>query len=131
MIEVAAAVIISQDKVLLADRPADKPPAGWEFPGGKLEAGESAAEAAERELLEELSLPIEAFDIIHTLRQEQIILHFILCRIKGDSQPEAREGQHFKWVPISAEPPAGLLANDLDFWKILYRYKINHRGTSL
>ena len=131
MIEVAAAVIIANDQVLLADRPANKPPAGWEFPGGKLEDGESPADAAKRELLEELSLMVEPFHELHTLRNKQIILHFILCSIKDNSRPAALEGQHFKWVPITDIPPDGLLANDLDFWKILYRYKINHRGTSL
>ena len=40
MIEVAAAVAIRGGEVLLASRPPDKPPAGWEFPGGKLEPGE-------------------------------------------------------------------------------------------
>ena len=57
MIHVAAGVIFSEEgKVLLCSRPVDKPPAGWEFPGGKIEEGETPGEALERELLEELSL---------------------------------------------------------------------------
>ena len=53
-IHVAAAVIREAGKVLLASRPAGKPPAGWEFPGGKIEPGETPAEALCRELEEEL-----------------------------------------------------------------------------
>lgn len=50
-------------RVLLAQRPAGKELAGcWEFPGGKLEAGESAADALARELREELDLVVEAVD---------------------------------------------------------------------
>ena len=53
MIKVSAGVIINAEgQVLLCSRPPDKPPAGWEFPGGKIEPGETPAEALERELLE-------------------------------------------------------------------------------
>lgn len=61
---VAVGVIYDgQGRVLLAQRPADKPYAGyWEFPGGKIEAGESAEQALRRELAEELGIEIdEAF----------------------------------------------------------------------
>ena len=50
VIDVVAAVIRRGNKILLASRPADKPPAGWEFPGGKVEAGETVGDATVREL---------------------------------------------------------------------------------
>ena len=54
-IHVVAAVIIKNKMVLMASRPQDKPPAGWEFPGGKIEPGESLSKAVIRELKEELA----------------------------------------------------------------------------
>ncbi|MBB6730689.1 (deoxy)nucleoside triphosphate pyrophosphohydrolase [Cohnella zeiphila] len=61
MIEVAAAIIENdQGKILIARRGPGKPQARlWEFPGGKLEAGESAADCLRRELAEEMAIEIE------------------------------------------------------------------------
>lgn len=56
IITVVAAVIRREGKVLLASRPASKPPLGWEFPGGKVEPGENFNAALRRELLEELGV---------------------------------------------------------------------------
>ena len=123
MIDVAAAVIIRNGKVLLASRPADKPPAGWEFPGGKLEYGESVADAAVRELQEELALDVTPAEVIFKLDTEKISLHFIRCFINGNSEPQPRENQQFCWHEISPEPPEGLLKNDLFFWNFLISVK--------
>src|SRR5271170_8005900 len=60
-IQVVAAVLCdAQGRVLIAERPVGKPMAGfWEFPGGKLEAGEPARDALRRELLEELGIHVQ------------------------------------------------------------------------
>lgn len=123
MTEVAAAVIIRNNKVLLASRPENKPPAGWEFPGGKLEPGESVADCAVRELLEELALDIAPGEILFELNTSTLRLFFIRCTVKGNSQPVPRENQQFCWHEITPEPPEGLLENDLSFWKILTEVK--------
>ena len=123
MIHVAAAVIIRDGKVLLASRPADKPPAGWEFPGGKLEPGESVAEAAVRELREELALEIIAEEELYQLDSGNLRLTFIRCRIDGDSEPVPCENQQFRWQTISPEIPDGLLPNDFEFWKFFNSVK--------
>jgi len=68
MIHVAAAIIQHQSKILLARRAAHKPQAGyWEFPGGKIEEGESPEACLKRELLEELniSVRVKAFLMDH------------------------------------------------------------------
>lgn len=65
MKQVAAAVIISGGKILIARRKMGEPHAGyWEFPGGKVEEGESPQECLERELIEELGLKVRAGEII-------------------------------------------------------------------
>lgn len=66
---VTAAIIEKQGNFLVTQRPANKPHAlMWEFPGGKMEAGESPQQALQRELLEELEIEISAdsiFDVVY------------------------------------------------------------------
>jgi 8-oxo-dGTP diphosphatase len=63
LLVVAAALINAKNEVLLAQRPAHKPlPGQWEFPGGKLEAGETPEQALVRELHEELGIIVDAKD---------------------------------------------------------------------
>lgn len=119
MIDVAAAVIINdRNQVLLASRPADKPPYGWEFPGGKVEIGETLFEALQRELREELNWETVAEKELYTLTDGKICLHFIQARpISGTPCP--CENQQIKWVELSPEVPDDLLKNDHIFWKFL------------
>ena len=119
VVDVAVGVLLQADgRFLLTSRPAGKVYAGyWEFPGGKLEAGESVAEALARELHEELGLVIAPSDV--QAWREQLVdyphalvrLHF--CKVhawRGDLQ--MREGQSFTWsgLPVQVAPvlPGGL-----------------------
>ena len=132
MIKVAAAVIIENGKVFISSRPADKPPAGWEFPGGKLETGETVADAAKRELMEELGLAVVPQEELYTLFHEHLQITFILCKIaENAAPPHAKENQEFKWVELTDQPPAGLLKNDIEFWKFLIRDKIKNLNSPL
>ena len=119
MIHVAAAVCIKDGKVLLASRPADKPPAGWEFPGGKLEPGESVQMAAVRELKEELDWNILALDIIYRVKKPNIILDFVRVIPADESVPAPCENQKIKWVELIPEFPENMLENDREFWHFL------------
>lgn len=109
--EVAVGVLIDpQGRFLLTSRPPGKAYAGhWEFPGGKLEAGETVAQALRRELHEELGLAIGAVhhwrDTLVDYPHALVRLHF--CKVfdwSGDLQ--MREGQTFSWerLPVSVEP---------------------------
>lgn len=110
---VAVGVLLRSDGyVLLADRPAGKPYAGyWEFPGGKIEPGEEVPAALERELREELGVDIGQsvpwvtfeFDYPHALVELQFR---VVRRWRGD--PHAREGQQ-----IGFFDPAGALPQPL------------------
>src|SRR5690606_5744619 len=82
LVDVAVGLVFDRDgRVLLGRRPAGKPYAGWwEFPGGKVEAGESVAEALARELHEELGLVVRVSDpwIVreHSYPHARVRLHF-------------------------------------------------------
>ncbi len=100
--EVAAAVIRRNGKYLLARRPEGKLLAGmWEFPGGKLEQGETLPIGLQRELCEELNIHVEVKDCIgvypHGYTHFTVRVHAFECRIAaGRLQP--REGQALAWL---------------------------------
>ena len=118
-IYVVAAVIRRGNLVLLASRPAGKPPAGWEFPGGKVEPGEAPEKALARELYEELALKVCVGDTLYRLRKGNLVIDFLRAAIAPDAVPRPQENQRFKWCATDASLPEGLLANDELFWKFL------------
>lgn len=102
---VCAAIIREKGMILVSNRPASKAAAGkWEFPGGKVEPGESFGDCIKREMLEELALeviPLDVvFDIIHHYPAGAIQLVFLRCLRKNGSEPVAKEGQEFRWIPL-------------------------------
>ena len=110
---VCAAIIREKGKILVSSRPEGKAAAGkWEFPGGKVEPGESFGACIIREMQEELGLavlPLDVvFDIIHHYPAGAIRLVFLRCLRKNSEEPVAREGQSFRWIPLQE-------MRDLDF----------------
>lgn len=110
--DVAVGLVFDRDgRVLLGQRPAGKPYAGWwEFPGGKLEAGESVADALARELHEELGIRVRSSSpwIVreHSYPHARVRLHFRQV-FDWTGEPVAREGQAFGWTrpdAIDREP---------------------------
>lgn len=106
---VVAAVIRREGRILIAQRPRDKHMGGlWEFPGGKVEAGEPVADALVRELEEELGITATAFQplirITHDYPDKAVCLD--VWEVSGFSgEPHGREGQQVRWV-TDAELPA-------------------------
>jgi 8-oxo-dGTP diphosphatase len=115
----AVALVDADNRVLIAERPAGKSMAGlWEFPGGKVDEGETPEAALVRELKEELGIDVclkclapftfasHAYDDFH------LLMPLFLCRTwAGEVSP--REGQRLKWVKASRladfpMPPADL-----------------------
>jgi 8-oxo-dGTP diphosphatase len=112
VVEVAAAVVQRPDgSFLLAQRPAGKVYAGWwEFPGGKVEAGELAAAALARELREELGIEVRTaypwITRVHAYEHATVRLNFYRVT-EWAGEPHPREKQSFVWQRIDqpvAEP---------------------------
>jgi 8-oxo-dGTP diphosphatase len=94
-------VVDGEYQVLFAQRPVGKAYAGfWEFPGGKIEAGESVIDALIREIDEELGLRIKRATLWRTERfsYEHAHVELNFCRSSNWSgEPHGREGQAFAW----------------------------------
>ena len=114
---VALALIDGDGRVLLARRPAGKAMAGlWEFPGGKVEAGETPEAAVIREAREELGIDIEASCLApfafasHPYESFHLLMPLYICRV-WQGTVASREGQELAWVRPArmgayAMPPA-------------------------
>jgi 8-oxo-dGTP diphosphatase len=102
---VAACALIDADgRVLLAERPAGRPMAGlWEFPGGKIEAGERPEDTLIRELHEELGITVREECLApltfasHSYADFHLLMPLYVCRRWGGTVA-AREGQRLAWV---------------------------------
>jgi 8-oxo-dGTP diphosphatase len=108
LLVVAAALIDSHDRVLIAQRPPGKQLAGlWEFPGGKLDPGERPEEALVRELAEELGILVETKDLApltfasHAYEAFHLLMPLYVCR-SWRGEPQSREGQALAWARPSA-----------------------------
>ncbi len=119
LLVVAAALVDRDNHVLIAQRPEGKSMAGlWEFPGGKINEGETPEQALRRELFEELSIDVcdsclspltftsHAYDDFH------LMMPLYLCRT-WDGEVAPREGQEIAWVRANRlqkypMPPADL-----------------------
>ncbi len=116
---VAAALVDSDGRVLIAQRPEGKSLAGqWEFPGGKVEEGETPEIALIRELEEELGIVVKQACLApfvfasHTYETFHLLMPLYLIR-RWEGEPEAREHSALKWVRPNAMrdypmPPADL-----------------------
>ena len=116
-IEVVAAIIRKEDKIFATQRGYGEWKDWWEFPGGKLEAGETPEEAPKREIHEELSAEISVDEFLCTVEydypQFHLTMHCYLCSLMTDSlhlnEHEAArwltkdELNSVKWLPADAE----------------------------
>lgn len=100
---VACALVDADGRVLVAERPAGKSMAGlWEFPGGKVETGETPEAALMRELKEELSIDVTAACLAplsfasHAYDDFHLLMPLYVCR-KWDGTLRPREGQNIQW----------------------------------
>ena len=113
-IKVAVGIVFNSERqVLVGQRVVkDRYFAKWEFPGGKLEAGESVEQALKREFQEEAGIELgdsEPFmQIDHDYPDRQVRLHVRTVK-EFEGQIQSLEGQALKWVPIAALPEIDFL----------------------
>lgn len=105
LLAVAAAILVNTEgEILLAQRPAGKAMAGlWEFPGGKIETGETPEAALVREMAEELGITITLDNLTpftfasHSYENIHLLMPLYLCRL-WNGTPIPQEGQELAWV---------------------------------
>jgi mutator protein MutT len=110
-------VIDARGRVLIAQRPQGKHLAGmWEFPGGKVESGETRVDALGRELKEEIGIVIDTprplLRLRHSYSYGDVLLDvWVVRRYRGE--PRSLDGQALRWCSRSSLHTAGLLPADL------------------
>jgi 8-oxo-dGTP diphosphatase len=107
LLVVAAALVDTDRRVLIAQRPEGKSLAGlWEFPGGKIEAGERPEETLIRELAEELDIRVKEPCLAplsfasHRYEDFHLLMPLYVCR-RWEGTPRAMEHQAIRWVAPS------------------------------
>jgi 8-oxo-dGTP diphosphatase len=123
---VAAGVIHRNGHILVGQRrKADRHPLKWEFPGGKVESGESPQQALVRELREELEIEaiigseLARYEHEYTGGSRVHLLFFAVIQFQG--QPSPKVFQQISWIDIRSLPALDFLEGDLDFIQRLSR----------
>ena len=104
-ISVALGIVLRSDKVLLCQRRYDNPvlPGVWEFPGGKVEAGETIEDCLHRELLEEVNIRVEVVGrlpaVEHFYPDRRVQLHPLIC-VHRHGEPESLQSEQCRWVAL-------------------------------
>lgn len=106
-VHVAVGVLVQNEHILIAQRPKDKHQGGlWEFPGGKVEAGESVPAALARELAEEVNLRLSCSEFSPLMQvpfsypDKSVLLDVYLAKLSPSAMQKAKglEGQEVRWV---------------------------------
>ena len=127
MIVVSAGIVSRGEKIMLCQRrPGDRMELKWEFPGGKLEQGESPQQALERELREELAIETRTgriFDVHHDFSgdREILILFFRSDLVSGE--PQTIECNAVHWVDLNRLTEYDLAPADMAVAKLLAEEK--------
>ena len=122
VIVVVAAVIEQDGRFLVTRRQQGVHLAGlWEFPGGKIDAGETHANALRRELREELDTDVDVgelvFDVTHEYPDRAVALYFYRCTLRGAPRPLL--GQEMRWVARGELSSLGFPPADEELIKLL------------
>lgn len=105
-INVVAAIIKKDNQILIAQRLKGEFARQWEFPGGKIEPGETPQEALKREILEEMELQIEINDFLikaeYTYSSFHLSMECFICSLKND-EIHLHDHTAIKWIPINED----------------------------
>lgn len=121
-IEVVAAIIRKDNKIFATQRGTGEFKGGWEFPGGKIELGETAQNALIREIKEELDVQIEVNQLLETVEYDypnfHLTMHCFWCElISGDLV--LKEHQDAKWLTKDELESVAWLPADLGLIELL------------
>lgn len=129
IVEVVAAVIRKDNKILATQRGYGEFKGGWEFPGGKLEDGETREQALVREIKEELNADIKVVDHIYTVNYDystfHLIMHTYFCELLSDHMElvyhddEKLEHESMKWLSKDELDTVDWLGADIEIVNIL------------
>ena len=121
-IEVVAAIIQKEDRIFATQRGYGEWKDWWEFPGGKMEAGETPVEALKREIREELSTEISVDEFFRTVEYDyptfHLTLHCYLCSLQTDAL-HLNEHEAAKWLTKDELDSVKWLPADLDLIEAL------------
>lgn len=125
-IEVVAAIIQKDNAILATQRGYGDLKDGWEFPGGKIEAGEAHVEALIREIKEELEADIDVGKKLITVQYNgyekfDLTMHCYLCTLKVDSNVTLVEHEAAKWLTKAELYTVDWLPADIDAVDALYK----------
>ena len=122
-IEVAAAIIINNGKIFACQRGYGEWTDWWEFPGGKIESGETPEDALLREICEELSIYISIDRHLTTVDYDypnfHLTMHCYICQLKDDLQPHLLEHEAARWLCRSELEEVKWLPADVEVIKAL------------
>ncbi len=125
IVRVVAAIIINGDKVFSTQRGYGDFKGGWEFPGGKIELGETPQEALIREIKEELEADIEVGELLDTVEYDYPTFHLsmdcFICRLKGDKLV-LKEHEASKWLTKDTMDSVAWLPADEGLVEKIKRY---------
>lgn len=129
-IEVVAGIIFFQDQILCVQRPKSKLPyisEKFEFPGGKIEDGETQKEALQRELLEELNISTIIKSFFHTVVHEypdfELTMHSFTCEV-DTKQLTMNEHINQEWLKVDELKNLGWAAADLKIINELIKFNL-------
>ncbi|MCH3968565.1 MAG: (deoxy)nucleoside triphosphate pyrophosphohydrolase [Atopobiaceae bacterium] len=128
---VAAAIIAHEGRVLACQRSYGDMKDGWEFPGGKVEAGETSADACRREIREELGCELSGCWLFTTVEYDYPDFHLSMdcfcCGLPEDTEPHMLEHENMRWLTLGELTDVDWLPADHDlmsqvgmFWDSLF-----------
>ena len=123
-INVVCAVIVNKGRIFACQRGYGEWKDWWEFPGGKIESGESPEEALQREIREELSIEISIDRHLTTVDYDypdfHLTMHSYLCHLKDYIQPHLLEHEAARWLGKDNLEEVKWLPADVEVIKALY-----------
>lgn len=129
IIRVVGAAIINDGKILVAQRPYSAKAyksLKWEFPGGKIEPGETEVEAIKREIREELDCQIEVDSLLpeieHNYPDFILRMTICICHLSGNSTPKPLEHNALRWLAPKDLPSLNWAAADARCYPLVIDY---------